>query len=162
MSTSATALKAQFDLQTRLFNNTLEGVTDSETNARGNDHVNHMKFIAGHLLNTRLGFMTQLTGGQPDDSYAAQFGRGVKIDPNATYPSINQITSKWNEISGAIGEGITKLPEEALEAKSPVQTPVADDTIRGLLAFLVSHESYHIGQLGLLRKMIGKEAMSYN
>jgi len=161
MASTAAALKAQFDLHTRLYNNVLDGVTDSEANNRNADHVNHIKWVAGHLLNTRLDVLTKMTGGQPDTSYGAQFGRGVALDPNATYPPIEEITSRWKNSSAAISEGIGHIPEEVLEAKAPVQAPIADDTIRGLLSFLVSHEAYHIGQLGLLRKMSGKEAMSY-
>ena len=162
MNTSAAALKAQFDLQTRLYTNTLAGITDEESNARNSENVNHMKWIAGHLLNTRVSSLTRLTGGEPNEAYAGQFGRGVALDPSATYPSIDEMTQKWNETSAKISEGLSQIPEEVLLSPSPAQAPIGDNTIRGLLAFLISHESYHIGQLSLLRKMVGKEAMSYN
>jgi uncharacterized damage-inducible protein DinB len=161
MTSSAAALKAQFDMHTRLFNNTLDGITDAQANSRNSEQVNHMKWIAGHLLNTRLDSLSKLTGGQPDTTYGGQFGRGVPLDPNAVYPSLEEITSRWKESANAISEGITRIPEDALASKSPVQAPIADDTFRGLLAFLISHEAYHVGQLGLLRKTVGKEAMSY-
>ncbi len=160
MSTAA-ALKAQFDLHTRLFNNVLDGITDAHANDRKSDDINHIKWVAGHLLNTRLTSINKIAGGQPDDSYAAQFGRGVALDANAVYPPITEITDKWKAASGAISEGITQIPEDVLNAPSPAKAPIADDSIRGLLSFLVSHEAYHIGQLSLLRKLVGKEAMSY-
>ncbi len=162
MSTSSAALKAQFDLHTRLFNNALDGITDTDATTRKSEHINHIKWIAGHLVNTRISTINRMTGGQPDETYTAQFGRGAALDPNASYPAIEEITSKWKETAPGISNAFTNMPEEALSAKAPVQTPVADDTLRGLLAFLVSHEAYHIGQLSLLRKMVGKEAMSYN
>jgi uncharacterized damage-inducible protein DinB len=162
MDTSATALKAQFDLHTRLFNNALSGIDDTDANARRSEHVNHMKWIAGHLLNTRLGSLSKMAGLQPDDSYAGQFGRGVAVDNSASYPPIAQIADKWKDTATAISDGLSNIPEEVLSSKSPAQAPIADDSIRGLLAFLISHEAYHIGQLGLLRKMAGKEATSYN
>jgi hypothetical protein len=161
MTSSSSALKAQFDLHTRLFNNVLEGITDSEASDRKSEHVNHMKWIAGHLLNTRVSSLTKMTGGQPDDSYAALFGRGAALDPAATYPPIGEITTRWNEAAGGISNGLAHVPEEVLSSQSPAQAPIADDTIRGLMAFLISHEAYHIGQLSLLRKLVGKEAMSY-
>jgi len=34
--------------------------------------------------------------------------------------------------------------------------------MNGFLAFLMHHEAYHIGQPGILRKYLGKEAMKYN
>ncbi len=161
MTTSAAALKSQFDFQTRLFNNVLDGVTDEESAARNNDNVNHMKWIAGHLLNTRVGSLSKLAGLQPDESYVAQFARGTNLDSNVAYPSIEELLSKWNSTAAAIGSGIEKIPEEVLSAKSNAPVPIADDTVRGLLAFLMSHEALHIGQLSLLRKMVGKEAMSF-
>ncbi len=161
MTTSSAALQAQFDLHTRLFNNALEGITDSEANDRKNEHVNHMKWIAGHLLNTRLSSLTKVTGGQPDDAYTAQFGRGNALVAGASYPSIDEIMTKWNDAAGGISNGFSHIPEEVLSSKSGAQVPIADDTVRGLMAFLISHEAYHIGQLSLLRKMAGKEAMSY-
>jgi len=158
---SAAALKAQFDLHTRLFNNVTEGLSDAESNVRSNEHINNVKWVAGHMLNTRLGNMSKIAGQPVDESYAAQFGRGVALDTTAQYPPIEEITKKWNEISPAISAGIGNIPEEILASKSPVQAPIADDTMLGLASFLVSHEAYHLGQLGILRKLSGKEAMSF-
>ena len=161
MTNSAAALKAQFDLHSRLFNNALEGVTDVDANKRNSEQVNHMKWIAGHLLNTRLDSLTRMTGGTGDTSYGAQFGRGMSLDASANYPPIEEITSRWNAASEAISIGLTHLPEELLSSESPAKAPIADETFRGMLAFLISHEAYHIGQLSILRKLVGKEAMSY-
>lgn len=161
MTSSTETLKTQFDLQTQQFNNTLDGISDSEAESRNSDRINHMKFIAGHLLEVRVNLITQMTGSQPDTTYAAQFGYGVALDPNASYTPIEEIRSKWNNTATAISGGIIKIPEETLASKSPIPVPVADDTLLGLLSFLINHEAYHIGQLGLLRKMAGKEAMSY-
>jgi uncharacterized damage-inducible protein DinB len=162
MNTSATALKSQFDLHTRLFNNVLDSVDDTDANAQNDERINHIKWVAGHLLNMRVSSLTRLTGGQPDESYVAQFARGTALEPGAVYPPISAITGKWNETAARISEGFTHIPEEALSATTPAKSPIADDTMRGLFAFLMSHEAYHIGQLSILRKLAGKEAMSYN
>ena len=161
MNTSTAALKAQLDLHTRLFNNVTEGITDNESGVRNSEHINNMKWIAGHLLNTRLGNLSKIAGLQPDESYGPLFGRGNSYDPAANYPPIEEIKAKWQATAEAISAGIGNMPEDVAASKSPVQAPIADDTMRGLAAFLVSHEAYHIGQLGMLRKMIGKEAMSF-
>ena len=161
MATATQALSAQIDLQTRLFNNVTEEITDSESSLRKSEYINNMKWIAGHILHTRLGSMSRVAGLQPDGMYEAQFGRGNSFDPSATYPPIEEIRQKWQATAAAISEGISNMPEEVAAAKSGAQVPIADDTVRGLVSFLVSHEAYHIGQLGLLRKMAGKEAMSF-
>ena len=161
MTTSAAALKSQFDFHTRLFNNVLEGITEAESSKRNAEQINHIKWVAGHIVNTRIGSLSKLAGIEPDESYAVQFARGSSLDPNASYPPLEEIKSRLNETSTAISDHIAKIPEEVLAAKSNAAVPIADDTVRGLLAFLMSHEALHIGQLSLLRKMAGKEAMSF-
>ena len=163
MASTAAALKAQYDLNTRLYNNVLQGITDGESNNRNNENVNHIKWVAGHLLSTRLENMNQLTGGEPDRTYVEKFGRNSKLDPTgASYPSLEELTAKWNEVSPSISERILQIPEELLDSKAPAQSPIPDETFRGLLAFIVSHEAHHVGQLSILRKLAGKDAMSYN
>src|SRR4051812_28620100 len=124
MSTQTAALKAQYDLHTRLFTNATEGLTDADANSRNSEHVNHIKWIAGHLLNTRLDSMSRVTGLEPDNTYFAQFGRGNSMDPDAIYPPIDEIRTKWSSAADAIGTAITKMPEEALNAKSPAPVPI--------------------------------------
>jgi len=33
--------------------------------------------------------------------------------------------------------------------------PQGDETLRGMVAFLVFHEAYHVGQIGYLKKQLG-------
>jgi len=162
MTSTAAALKAQFDLHTRLYNNVLDGISDEEANNRNSEHVNHIKWVAGHLLDARIKSMNQLTGGEADSTYTEKFGRTSVLDPTgASYPTLGEITAKWNEISPVISARITSIPEELLDGKAPAQSPIPDESFRGLVAFLVSHEAYYVGQLSILRKLAGKEAMSY-
>ena len=77
---SAASLRAQFDFQTRLFNNVTGGISDSESQIRNVDHINNIKWIAGHMLHMRLNIMSKLAGLQPDESYGTQFGRGTLLD----------------------------------------------------------------------------------
>lgn len=39
--------------------------------------------------------------------------------------------------------------------------PLAGPTLLGTIAFLMQHESYHVGQMGLLRKQLGRPATTY-
>jgi uncharacterized damage-inducible protein DinB len=161
MSQAAAAFRMQLDLQTRLFNNVTEGLSDTEANTRNSDHINNIKWVMGHMLDTRLGSMCKHTGLPADNSYHAQFGRGATLDNSTVYPSVHEITERWNEVSPLLSEAIGKIPDDVFASKSPVQPPIADDTMLGMFAFLLSHEAYHLGQLGILRKLAGKEAMSF-
>lgn len=50
-------LFTKFDLHHRLYHNVLQGFTDEETNCRlfENTKMNHVKYLAGHLLNSQYG-----------------------------------------------------------------------------------------------------------
>ena len=55
---------------------------------------------------------------------------------------------------------LPNVSEETLAAPSPFPIPGDNQTLGDLLAFLTMHESYHIGQLGLIKKsMTGKRIM---
>lgn len=155
----STSLKAQFDMHTRWFNSVLSNISEQESETR-KPELNHLKWIAGHLTNSRLISLSRIAGLQPDESYKAQFARGAVLDASNNYPSLQQIMSKWNDASVAISEKIAHIPAEVLESKNTAQLPIADDTISGVLTFMMSHEAYHIGQMSVIRKMLGKEAMS--
>jgi len=44
-----------------------------------------------------------------------------------------------------------------LAADAPFKNPTGDSTIGGTIAFLAQHESYDIGQIGLLKKYFTKK-----
>ena len=157
---SAQTLAAQFDLHTRLFNNVLDGITDAEAEERARDTVNHLIWLAGHLTSTRFG-MGKVTGLQEQDPWSELFSHGHGISDEGDYPSIDEIRAKWNAISGTISASLAHLPDEVLGSPAPAKVPINDETLGGMLAFLMHHEAYHIGQMGLLRKYLGKDAMSY-
>ena len=154
----SSTIAAQFDLHTRLFNNVLADIADNESTKKANDNVNHIKWLAGHLVNTRL-MMKDMAGLQADERFTP-FGK--TLDSSANYPSLEVIKTKWNEIAPKLSEALKNAPEGLLSSPSPAESPIGDNTMKGFLGFLMHHEAYHIGQLGILRKYAGKEAMKYN
>ncbi len=54
-----------------------------------------------------------------------------------------------------------ELPTAELGRESPQKFPVSDTSVLGGIAFLLTHEAFHIGQLAYLRKFLGLGPMSY-
>ncbi len=156
----ANTLSLQFDLHTRLYNNVLDSIDDTEADQRASQTVNHIKWLAGHLLAARYGFK-DLAGLDVENPYADVFEHGKSIDDQVTYPPLADIRERWNAISGKISEAFANLPSDAADGPSPFDVPVGDKTLGGFLSFLMHHEAYHLGQMGILRKYAGKDAMSY-
>jgi uncharacterized damage-inducible protein DinB len=158
------SLLTQFDLHQRLYNNVLSGFTDDECNRRlnGFKEVNHVKYIAGHILNSQYG-IAAIAGSRPEvkwNDLFAVMGQSTAMD-NITYPHIDEIKAEWNSMYLDVRDRLKSLTEEELNSKpQPPFDQVATSAIE-LLAFINHHQAYHIGQIAILRKAFGKKAMSY-
>ena len=54
------------------------------------------------------------------------------------------------------------LSPDELKGKGIFQTPIGDDNMKNFIDFVLHHEAYHIGQIGFIRKQLGKESMKYD
>ncbi len=158
----------QYDLHNVLYNNVIADISDEESDKCIADPMNCIKWLAGHLLWAqhnlaniggakitmpwRDHFHTK-EGGSPEDFNA----------PKSEMPTLEQIKNKWNEDAPAIRAGLENLPDAALESVIQVRHPIApfDNTLAGLWAFINHHQAYTIGQIGILRRGLGKDAMKY-
>lgn len=157
-------LMIQFDLHHRLYNNVLYGFSDEETNKRlnGNQKMSHVKYLAGHLLNSQYG-LAAIAGINPDvkwNDLFAVMGQSTAKD-DFTYPHIDEIKDEWNGMHEHIRDGLMKLSIEDLESEPPAPFDQVSETVGQLWAFINHHQAYHIGQIGILRRGFGKEPMSY-
>ena len=162
-------LLAQFDLHNVLFNNVIADISDEEANKTIADPMNSVKWLAGHLLwaNANLANIggTQIEVKWRDHFYTKEGGGPDDFNaPKSELPTLEQIKNKWNKDAPVIRKGLENLPEEALNSAVPIQHPIApfDNTLAGLWAFINDHQSYHIGQIGILRRSLGKAAMKYS
>jgi uncharacterized damage-inducible protein DinB len=158
-------LLTQFDLHHRLYNNVLEEFSDNETNQRlnGNSQINHVKYLAGHLLNSNYG-LAAMTGMNPDlkwNELFAVMGQSVAMD-NISYPTIEEIKSEWNQLYPSLRNRLDMLTPEELQKKPPEPFDQVADSSGELWAFINHHSAYHIGQIGILRRGFGKDPMRYN
>lgn len=150
-----------FNLNTRLFNNTLAGVTEDQSAERISDHSNSFKWIATHTVWARYNILMLL--GKPEQNpYTGLFENFKPYTSGDVYPSLDEIKKEWQKASALLTGALGSVSTEHLSADSPFKSPIGDFSIAGTIAFLAQHESYDIGQLGLLKKYLTKEAMSYN
>ena len=149
-----------YDLQSGLFAEVLSGISDEEATQRMSENTNSVAWIAGHTVDIQYNIAMML-GIVQENPYAAQFGFGKPFDAAASYPTLEKMQSDWNALTPQIKEAMSKLTTERLESGLPFQIPFAEQNLNGFLAFQMHHLGYELGQLGLYRKFLGKEAMSY-
>lgn len=155
-----TLLATQAGLHTRLLLRTLDDLTDEDGLRRLDHGTNNARFIAAHLVESRH-WTLQLLGSECPPVFDGTLAYGTSIDTVGPLPTLAAIRAEWEAISPALEERLAGLDAAALGLPSTRRFPVDDATLGGTLAFLLHHEAYHIGQLGLLRRAVGLPAMRY-
>lgn len=158
-------LLIQFDLHHRLYINVLDGFSNEETHQRlnGNSQINHVKYLAGHLLNSQYGLAVGagLNVEVKWNDLFAVMGQSEAKD-NFLYPTIEEIKSEWNQLHSPLRNALEKLNSETLSATPPAPFDQVAASVGELWAFINHHMAYHIGQIGILRRGFGKAPMSYD
>jgi uncharacterized damage-inducible protein DinB len=159
----------EITLNTKLLNNGLDGISDSESILRLDGKGNHMRWLAGHLTGIRYRFVKRLGGQIEDYPHTDKYVlKDVPVPPNARaldptidYPTLKETLEQWNKASEIMIAAIGKLSEAQLNAESPFSPPFGGNTVLDSLAFLPLHEFYHIGQMSLIRTILGHKPLSF-
>lgn len=159
MNTRLSALIEILELNTRLFLNALDGVDDEKARARPAGG-NNMAFIACHLLDARC-YLAGMIGIEYEMPYASLLDGARSVDDLEDYPPLDGVRDAWRVVSGLLSERMADMKDSEL-ARTPSQRfPVSDRTLLGGIAFLLQHDSFHVGQLAQLRSQLGLGPMSY-
>jgi len=153
-------LAAILRLNTRLLLNCLDGLTDETARERHGEGVNSAAFIAAHVTDSRF-FILRTLGGSLENPLSPFLDKAKTIDDITEWPSLDVVRAAWTAVSTAIEGIIDAASAEELETAVDARFPGVERTRLGALTFLVQHDSYHLGQLALLRKPAGLPAMSY-
>jgi uncharacterized damage-inducible protein DinB len=147
-------------LNARLFRNCLHGVSDADSLRRPDARTNHLAFVAAHVVEARHALARELglDVGAPFDGRLAD---ARAIDDVASCPTLAESLAAWDALAAPLAERVAAAPAGLLDAPASARYPVDDATVLGALAFLLQHESYHIGQMALLRKHATGTPMKY-
>jgi len=160
MTTILQPLLTILNLNTRLFANCLDGVDDASGVKRLDSSTNSMTFIAAHLVDARHFLATSL-GAVVADNPTESLRDVTSVEEAVDLPSLDQLRSGWQEVTGSLLSRLGTVSEEELRAEFSGRFPIEDSTVLGAISFLLQHESYHLGQLGFIRKQLGFDPMTY-
>jgi uncharacterized damage-inducible protein DinB len=147
-------------LNTRLFRNCLEGIGDEQAAVRPSASTNSTAYVAAHVADARF-YLLKLLGAEQPNPLAAYLAGAKSIDDVKKSPPLAEVQQAWTLASHALRDRLETITSAELDATVKTRFPVPDQTMLAVLTFLVQHDSYHIGQLSLLRKHAGLPAMQY-
>jgi DinB superfamily len=148
-----------FKLNNEMVTRTLAGLTDADCWTAPVGGGNPIMWLVGHATISRAGLLNKLGAGY-DHGLGPLFNRGAVRGDLSAYPSRQVIEAAWNGTRARMRDGFASLTEEMLVAPpSGHPLPGVSDNA-GLIAFMAFHESYHVGQMGYLRRMLGHSGVA--
>ncbi len=126
----------------------------------------HVAWQVGHLAMAEYGLaLFRQRGRLPVDSelmssaFRKKFSRGSQPESDpAAYPAVEEIRHVLDRVHQQVQQELPEFDEAALDAA--VEAPYAAYANRfGALLFCAHHEMLHAGQIGLLRRMMGKPVL---
>ncbi|MBN1550690.1 DinB family protein [bacterium] len=125
----------------------MEGISHDDTLINAPNGGNNINWLLGHIIVSRdLVFQALETDCMSDASITKKYDRGTSSVPKSDAISLDELHRMHKATSRAIKENLLAFDPEKLT-----------DQKREMLLFLALHEVYHIGQIGLMRRIIGKQ-----
>lgn len=158
---AADPYRVLYTLNTRLFGNCFDGVDDEAAGRRFDGRTNNLAFLGCHLVDVRV-FLLGLLGEEVERPFGGRLDTARSLDEIDEMPALEEILDAWSDVSERLEAALDALPFDGLVTPVEPEFPGGDGTLAGALAFLAQHESYHVGQMALLRRWLGLPAMSYD
>lgn len=136
------------------------GVTHEESLVAPQGGGNCLNWVLGHLVKARHDILALLE--QPQGSANGEFERYAQGSPPLGDPSeavaFPALVEEYQALQKPLVAAIQATTEETL-AKPIPDSPTGNpnETVGSLLAAIAFHEAYHLGQAGLLRRVLGKQ-----
>ncbi|MCH9032388.1 MAG: DinB family protein [candidate division Zixibacteria bacterium] len=151
-------LKYQFSLCHSVLKRATDGLTNGKEFVSPKEGGNCASWILGHLVHYRNKrfYLLEIDPLYPAEKYVRyKKGTSPLSESDSGLPFAELITA-FDKIHEAWMTALDEMTEDKLSAKTPDSTQSnPDETVGSLLSKMVFQEAYHIGQIGLLRKVCG-------
>ena len=154
MDPCITPLSELFAINNQLFPRALEDICEDDLYKRPGGRSNSIIWLAGHLTGARY-LLANLLRVNEEFPYEGIFNRGTKPPSDDQLPKPDEIKAAWDGISDKLMAKLESVTDEELMTTSPMEFPTKDETILGAVAFMALHESYHVGQMAYVRRLLG-------
>jgi len=150
---SAKMLSHIFNYNYRSLKMNTDDISHEESLISPDQGGNCINWVVGHILSSRIGILQKLGESNiPNANKYLQYSRGSEtVIDSSNAILIKQLLKDLQESQEKLENALSNLSEVDLEK------PIEKKTLGETLEFLQFHETYHIGQLGILRRIVGKE-----
>jgi uncharacterized damage-inducible protein DinB len=161
-SMHAKTIAYQFGLCSYVLEKNVSGVSHEESLINPQPGGSCLNWVVGHLTRARNRVLS-LVGQQPmfpNDDFAAYDDNGGKPFGRETAVQFEELKRRFKALQEPLVNGLNAMTVETMDRPAPTSlTGNPNETVGSLLATLVFHEAYHVGQTGILRRVVGREGM---
>jgi uncharacterized damage-inducible protein DinB len=150
-------LARRWSFAERLLDAETQGFTSADWDAPASERGgNAARWILAHVTHYRRRFCRQLGEPVPDDPWERTVARGSKTPAVAALPAPEELRAAFRAAGEAIAQRLAALTEAQTRADLGETYPDGGRTVADAAHFLHFHETYHLGQIGLIRRLRGR------
>lgn len=156
----------QYQLLTDWYLSVIEDIEESDGSKTIADNTNSLEWLAGHLITGRYRNIIRLGVEIEPYKYMDKFINQTIPPPNAIafnkmiqYPSLNDCKQQWKIYGKIFMDRLKEIKTDTLSAEIPFTVMTGGNTVKDALTFITLHETFHIGQMSIIRKALGYPAM---
>ena len=147
-----------FQVNNYLFGLAFEGIDEKLARKQLQPNANSVTWLLGHTAAMRFD-MLGLTGTKEDCPWGTLFDSSITEADQSKYPDLNGIKSVWDDVSAKITQKLPEIDEARLGQPLPFKLPTKEQNVLSGLAFIMMHESYHVGQISTQRRLLGIDSL---
>lgn len=118
------------------------------------------RWILGHLATYRHRALALMGRPVPEAAWEAHFMRGTQPGDVPGDLPVAEVLAAFHAATPALDAGWEDLDPGVLARPTGRAVPGGDDSVGDVLRFLAFHEAYHLGQIGLLRRLAGRAGIA--
>jgi len=136
----------------------IDGLTEEQWSERPLGACNSALWLLGHMTWARSRAL-MLVGFTWTKPWLDLFARGSRPAETQLYPTADEVQDAWQDLCSTFPATLEEIPQSILAQTVQQPSPSFDGTVGGMLSFLAMHESYHVGQVVYLRRLLGGEGI---
>lgn len=141
----------------------LEGISEEDAFKRIEGRTNHIIWMVGNFLDMRYA-MGNVLGLTEEFKYKDFFFQGKSLDENLSYPSLQDLITDFHSISPLVYQRLLQVTDEELNKAFPMGMNIEffPEDVLNFTGMCIGREDYLCGQMGLMRRILGYDAMKYD
>jgi hypothetical protein len=157
---SLSAIASRFRFNEQVVDRVAAGFTAADWTRRLEGGTSHAYWILGHLVASRRSLLRNLGKELEVAPWEVTFGRGSRPGQLYAGPAPRELIAELKAAGELLEQHLAAMTPEAAAAPYVRKMSDGSTTREGATRFMCWHETYHLGQLGILRKACGKPGLA--